>query len=378
MYDLDMRCVAFVLVAAACWPGLPPKKPERSPDLRDLVGNVLTGAHDAAAIEKLLRGTVMNGGLWFSDPACTQQFPAAGAVPPERFHAFAECLAALHWQLSSRKDALPDVAVLTYEPGIEIEARVLGEQDGPRITWIGYEARRDDNDSLPTISREAFDALRTDGDSTVAADPTLHDLEDGSSFAWLKACIGTDGALTHVEAREATSLHAARLFTAATASWRFKPFVANGQPLSVCAMIRLASPANAVGDAMIPTAANSGDVLISPHALWLRRVAGVKSIVPDNETKKAITKDGRRHYIIGTFRLCLAVDGHVKDVVMLRSTGIPSYDDTIRRGISEWVYQPYVDNGQAVSVCSTVTFIYSQIVNFDDKLAHPGRQNIMR
>ena len=79
------------------------------------------------AIRKLLLGSVINGGLWFSDPACVRQFPAASKIEPDRFAAFATCLAGLKLELSQRVDALPDVVVMHYVPGIEIEARLVDE-----------------------------------------------------------------------------------------------------------------------------------------------------------------------------------------------------------------------------------------------------------
>jgi len=83
---------------AACGPGLKP------PDARIHTRDVLVEASgNAASIERLLKGATINGGLWFGDRACAAQFSAVGEIHPDRFHAYAQCLAGLHWQASTRE-----------------------------------------------------------------------------------------------------------------------------------------------------------------------------------------------------------------------------------------------------------------------------------
>jgi hypothetical protein len=98
---------------------------------------------------------------------------------------------------------------------------------------------------------------------------------------------------------------------------------------------------------------------VAPGALEQLRIAGSKLIVPDDPTKTAIQAAGSRR-VIGSFKLCVSTDG-ATDVSILKSTGIPAYDQTIMSQIrGEWRYRPFVLDGQAVPVCSAVTFIYSQ------------------
>jgi hypothetical protein len=59
--------------------------------------------------------------------------------------------------------------------------------------------------------------------------------------------------------------------------------------------------------------------------------------------------------------VCLDERGHPTDVVVLRSTHMEQYDLKIVRTIKDtWRYSPFVFDGRARSVCTAVTFIYTQ------------------
>src|SRR5689334_16240419 len=166
---------------------------------------------DVATIRHMLGPSVMVAGLWFPDPTCTRELAGPGEVGGGRLDELARCLAGLKLQRSPHQEQLVDVVALTYEPGFEIEARFLDMKDGPWLAWIGYEARRDRADALPTVSPEALEALRVAGtaapevaglDADIAAMPFHH------AYAWLKVCIDTQGNVTGAHVREATSPHA--------------------------------------------------------------------------------------------------------------------------------------------------------------------------
>ena len=90
------------------------------------------------------------------------------------------------------------------------------------------------------------------------------------------------------------------------------------------------------------------------------RIAGEKMITPDDVTKTEINRSGKSR-IIGSFKLCLTIDGAISSVNMLKSTGFPAYDNKILSTIKgSWRYKPYNVNGKAVPVCTAVTFVYSQ------------------
>ena len=90
-----------------------------------------------------------------------------------------------------------------------------------------------------------------------------------------------------------------------------------------------------------------------------KRIAGERTIVPDDLTKVAIERAGQRQ-IQGTFRVCIDDTGGVESVLPMRSTGFADYDRKLIGGIRTWRYSPYSIDGQPVPVCTAVTFVYSQ------------------
>jgi hypothetical protein len=99
---------------------------------------------------------------------------------------------------------------------------------------------------------------------------------------------------------------------------------------------------------------------VPPTALEASRIAGEKLISPDDVTKTEINRSGKDR-VVGTFKLCITVDGAIQNVTMMKSTGFATYDTKIQGTIrSSWRYRPFNVNGKAVPVCTAVTFIYSQ------------------
>ena len=362
-----MKLLAVAGVLAACGPGLKREEP------KDVARAAFANAHDAAALEKLVRGPVMVGGLWFGDAECRAQFAAPQEVAPARGTAFARCLAMLSLQGSPRADSLGDVVVLTYEPGFEIEARVVEEADGARLTWIGYEAMRDDHDTLPTISVATLESLRMGGDANGGLDPAVIKKIVGelpernpfrAAFAWMKLCIDATGNITSVQPRMVTSAGARDAFLAATNAWQFRPFVAAGQPMPVCAMVRPTAPRDAgpPTEALpfpAPPSQSGNEPLLLPEGTPLRRRSGESMIIPDDPTKVEIQQSGVSR-VSGQFRICIDRTGKVESVLPFRPTGVPAYDRKIVAGVRTWIYQPYLDATGPIPVCTAVTFIYSQ------------------
>jgi hypothetical protein len=98
---------------------------------------------------------------------------------------------------------------------------------------------------------------------------------------------------------------------------------------------------------------------VPPVQLEPLRIAGEKSIMPDDQTKTELQVAGT-HRLVGAFKLCLDRAGGVSSVSVLKTTGAPRYDDKILTKMGEWRYKPFVDAGVAVPVCTAVTFIYEQ------------------
>ncbi len=97
---------------------------------------------------------------------------------------------------------------------------------------------------------------------------------------------------------------------------------------------------------------------VPPSILENNRIAGIKQIDPDVDTRLEIVRSGKTK-VIGSFKLCIDPAGDISAVSQLKSTGFPDYDGKIIRGLKTWKYMPYIYNGREVSVCTAVTFIYS-------------------
>ena len=336
--------LAVAAVACACGGA---RQPELLADL--------TTARDGAAMRSLVSDKITTGGLWFSDAACAREFGEPKQIAADRVDAFAACLAKLNLRASTRKDALPDVVVLDYEPGFEIEARFVDQ----RITWIGYSARLA-TDSLPSVSAVALESRRVAGDR----DGPVAD-SDTSARAWLRVCLDDTGGVTSVEPREITSPRVTETFIASVSQWQFKPFDVGGRALAVCAMFHLTHPPSHSVDEHeqlpYPQSGSKDTPILPPSVCESQRLAGSKLIVPDDSTKAAIQEAGPAHRTVGAFRFCIDVTGRPSDVAVLRSTGWRDYDLKIIRTIKDtWRYKPFVVDGAPHAVCTAVTFIYTQ------------------
>lgn len=98
---------------------------------------------------------------------------------------------------------------------------------------------------------------------------------------------------------------------------------------------------------------------VPPTLLEGARIAGDKQVLPDDEDKLAIQASGQNR-VIGSFKMCLDVAGVPVEIVRLKSTGYPRYDEKIHRAMETWRYRPYLVDGVAKVVCTAVTFVYSQ------------------
>jgi hypothetical protein len=100
--------------------------------------------------------------------------------------------------------------------------------------------------------------------------------------------------------------------------------------------------------------------VVAPAALDANRIAGDKSIVPDETTMDAISRSGADK-LTSSFKVCVNAEGAIATVSQLKSSGFPQYDEKIQNTIrKEWRYKPYLVNGKATPVCTAFRFIYSQ------------------
>lgn len=355
--------LALGVAIAACGPGLAQTHVEQRDQTKD-AGAALASASqagDVARVRGMLGPSVVNGGLWFADASCEAEFAVPGELGGGRLDELARCLATMKLKVGTRGDALPDVAVLTYEPGFELEAQFIEKPDGAWLSWIGWVARHDTADALPTIAPEALETLRAAGTREPAVtglDASIATSKRKYAYAWAKLCIDADGNVTGAHVREASSTRALHAFVDAIGDWKFKPFAPKGQPIPVCSMMLLARPlATARAHEQIPMPMTGDKPQVNPADL--ERIAGERLIAPDDDDKTRIQKAGSPR-MIGAFKVCIGTSGHVDEVTMLRSTGLTTYDHKLITKIKQWQYKPYLDDGEPKAVCTAVNFIYSQ------------------
>jgi hypothetical protein len=404
--------VASLVIAAGTAEARRPYRPAPPPvDVGAELGAAIR-ARSAARVGKLLADPIQNYGVWFADAACAKQFGTPGAVAGPQVQAFARCLAGLKLQATTRQPGASDSAILTYDPGIELELA----HGGGRVRWIGFLAQTEDDRGRPTLTALAFEALRRAGkvnlDETVGGklEPLLERAKRGSVSAWMKICIDEQGALDqvamrHSDAPASLAQKAGTAFEVALRSWRFRPFEIRGKAMSACTMTLLTYPAasaplvetlppsvqpsydlgdddevvasedeedgvpggvagGGVGTAPPkptpppPPAPAAPPITIPPTMLEPNRLSGDKDIEPYDATKTEIAQSGKGK-LVGSYKLCVDAQGAVSTVNQLKSTGFPDYDAKIRAEMKQWTFKPYLNNGKPTPACTAFTFIYT-------------------
>jgi hypothetical protein len=323
-----------------------------------------TASGDASKVARLLHPGLTYAGMWFADAGCRLQFGAAGTIRPAGLQPLASCLAGIRLMPSDRRNPVPDIAVFTYEPGIEIEVLFAREDGDVKVRWIGYVSRRELKDALPTVTQRELEAHRSE--PTVLGDAARSQLEAESSSlgvesasAWLKVCIGIDGSVTSVHPRQASSPLANKLLQAFVQQWRFRPFVLGDQPMPVCSMVLIESPA-AKRDRPFPFPVTDANAFVlDARFMNRRRTEGETMLVPRDLDKMAIQRSGVSR-LVSVVQYCIDTSGTVASTAMIRSSRLASYDRTIVNGIRKWRFQPVLVDGVAVPACSHVVLVYSQ------------------
>lgn len=379
---------AFALVGLLCATTV-----ARADDETDRAAAELAAAirvRDAGAIARHLTAPLHVAGMYFPDAACSNRFGRAGEVRASELPAFAKCMAGVKLQVTTRHSAMEDGAVLTIDPGVEVELAF----DGARVRWIGYLTQNGVGDGVPTLTAQAFEGLRKTGTTNLDAavrgklDP-LAERAHGPVMAWLKVCLDARGGVTTVTAPWSSQPGAGDAFIAAVADWTFRPFAPRGAATPACSLSLLTYPADkAPAVEVLPLAAgvpgksqddfelelkdlDDTDLLqpsppppppppqtIAPSQLESLRIQGNKVIAPDAATTRQMQRDGKSK-IVASFKLCVSENGLPTRVSQLKSSGYPAYDQKIEREMRTWGYRPYVVNGKQTAVCTAVTFIYS-------------------
>jgi hypothetical protein len=311
---------------------------------------------DAAGFASMFSPSLVLGGLWFPDAECQRRFGGAGPVDKAQHVALGRCLASLHLERDNRKSFFPDIGMFVYEPGIEIEIAFTGNRTNPTIRWIGFTARWDESDSLPTVTPALLQAHQSSSEALGANDIAELDRELAAHkltllIEWFKVCIDADGKLTSVTSRGGSTLGSREVFGRQIKSWELRPVELGGRPTPVCSVVKFSHPAGkASADLWLPMPAThtrlpviliatlgdpiEGDKYASPYVLvdFMRR-AGIDDV-------------------IATAAFCIDEQGKVNSVLVTRTTGFPQADLAFARTVARRRYRPYVFGGTARAVCS--------------------------
>ncbi len=94
----------------------------------------------------------------------------------------------------------------------------------------------------------------------------------------------------------------------------------------------------------------------SAGRLEANRLTGNYNVLPPASVLDAALKDGKGK-LVCTFKVCIDVQGLVSEARLMTSSGYPGYDSLLRREILAWTFQPMLENGQAVPLCTIYSFI---------------------
>jgi TonB family protein len=371
---LGLAVVAVLCSTAIAKPAWRPPRTDAG-ELADRLEDAIRH-HDTAAVQALLADSVSFNGLWFPDAACAKRFAGQSVVDGKTTRELARCFAQLAPIATTRKSSLTSGAILTFAPGFELELMFRNE----KLVYAASLWPRDEDRGAPTLTTQAFEALRKTGTTQLDAALAKH-FESKRASAWIKVCLDKQGAITakYLASGQPTTV-AGEAFVHAIADWTFKPFTHRKAPIAVCSLTLLTYPAaNAPAAETLPAptvtvATDRGspiyDELESPYdftgiqlsgqppptisakMLETHRLRGSKQILPDATMQAEFEK--ARHSLVGTsVKLCVDTNGTVFSVSLLKSSGFTSYDRKITREVKRWTFKPF-----STAVCSVASFVW--------------------
>lgn len=327
--------------------------------------------HDVRTIDAMLATPFRYDAVWFSDAACSKRFAAGGVVKTADRNAFARCLTKLVPQLSTRKAPTLLHAVVTVDPGIELDVEFdVTDESAPKITWVGL-AGLFDGSATPMLTAQAFEALRTAG-TTMLDDAVRADFKrtPATTSAWMRTCLDDHAVATRTIVWSSTPETGAA-FLRATADWAFKPFAPRGVATAACSLSLLTYPASTAPMTevlpMRPGLASVGvhnfeDDLELTGSMVMPSIATIQqaellalssgTLDPKPATQQVLLHTPRDRR--STINICIDTRGTVRNVVAIdRKPG-----DTARlTKIRSWKFRPYKLNGLATDACAVVQFV---------------------
>ncbi|HSK02957.1 MAG TPA: TonB family protein [Kofleriaceae bacterium] len=96
---------------------------------------------------------------------------------------------------------------------------------------------------------------------------------------------------------------------------------------------------------------------VTPQILKGLRIRGETAIHPPREVFHEMHRGGDLR-TSASIKVCLAANGAVASVAVMKSTRYAAYDEAILAAARRWIYRPYSVNGTPVPACGMVTFVY--------------------
>jgi len=359
--------LAGVAVAKPAW-----RPPRQTADASELAARVeeTIRAHDVSALAGLFSDPISFDGLWFADASCAKKFGKKGVAEKADVRTLAGCLAKQKLLATTRRSNLTGGAILTFEPGVEVELMFRNEQ----LVYVATPWADAADRGEPGLTVQAFESLRMAG--TTQLDAVLAKKLAGPASAWVRICLDKTGAITSKNFVETKPSDAMKAFEEAIADWKFRAFELHKTKLAACSLALLTYPSTNApatetippGDVDLPTLKtvsnnpfeyeldgvefNGAPQTVPPTVLEKTRTRGNKQIEPDPITKVDIAKD-KKQQVVASFKLCLDPQGRVFSVSALKSSGYADYDLKIDHEMRNWAFKPSQSR-----VCTAYTFIY--------------------
>lgn len=118
------------------------------------------------------------------------------------------------------------------------------------------------------------------------------------------------------------------------------------------------TPCQTLAEEVEPLSPPPRRVVLPSRLVEGHRIAGDPQIQPPDAVRTHMMRSGQGE-ARGAVEMCLDAAGRVTTLRMIRSTRHPAYDARLLERMRTWRYRPYrTSDGEAVPICTAVTFIY--------------------